>query len=76
MIITRKSLLSNKIHSMDLNITREQLNNYESGKLLLQKAFPNLNDAQREFIKTGITDKEWNNYLPQDSVGFYGQGEK
>lgn len=58
MLITRKSQLSGKVHTFDLPITEHQLRLYESGALL-QVAFPNLPSADREFIKSGITDEEW-----------------
>ena len=59
MEIVRKSQISGKEHAMDLNITREQVEAYNNGALL-QDAFPNLNAEEREFYKSGITPKEWN----------------
>ena len=59
MIITRTSMLTNVTRSLDLPVTEEQLVNYYEEGFLLQDAFPNLNAGQREFIKTGITDQEW-----------------
>lgn len=58
MLITRISPFSGKENSMDLPITEEQLKLYEGG-LHIQHAFPHLDAAQREFIKTGITAEEW-----------------
>ena len=58
MIITRKSQISGKTHSMDLPITEEQIVRFEAGELI-QRAFPHLNADQREFILTGITQEEW-----------------
>jgi hypothetical protein len=43
---------------MDLPVTQDQLDEYYDG-VLLQEAFPNLSPGEREFIKTGITDEEW-----------------
>ena len=60
MKITRISPFTGKIRTMDLPITQEQIEDYESGTLL-QNAFPNLTPGQREFFKTGITDEEWDN---------------
>lgn len=59
--VTRKSILSGKMHSMELDITQEQLENWEqvSGDLV-QVAFPNLSSSEREFLMTGITPTEWN----------------
>ena len=58
MIITRTSMFSGKVRSMDLPITEAQIISYQNGELI-QKAFPNLSQAEREFYKTGITDEEW-----------------
>jgi len=43
---------------MHLDITEEQVELYKSGALI-QDAFYNLTDSEREFIKTGIIDSEW-----------------
>ncbi len=43
---------------VDMPITAEQFNNWQGG-MLIQDAMPNLTDAQREFIVSGITTQEW-----------------
>jgi hypothetical protein len=53
-------MATNVTRTMDLNVTQEQLAEYYTGNILLQNAFPQLSDSEREFIKTGITDQEWN----------------
>ena len=58
MKITRKSLTSGQVHTIDLPVTDEQLRAYEEGALL-QDAFPHLSPADREFIKSGTTAEEW-----------------
>jgi hypothetical protein len=58
MLITRNSPVSGKIHTKDLNITQDQINDYENGGLI-QQCFPNLDATEREFFKTGITAEEW-----------------
>ena len=58
MLITRVSLLTGEPHTRDLPITTRDLDRYYGG-LLLQDAFPNLTPGEREFIKTGIIDAEW-----------------
>jgi len=58
MKITRVSMFTGTKRTLDINVTQEQLNDYESGTLL-QIAFPNISAADREFIKTGVTDAEW-----------------
>jgi len=59
MLITNKSNVSGKVRTMDLNVTEEQLNRYNSGRFTIQDCFPNLSADEREFIKTGITPEEW-----------------
>jgi hypothetical protein len=58
MHITRKSLISGEVHTLDLPVTEAQLQAYEGG-VLLQDAFPDLAAPLREFIKTGVTPEEW-----------------
>lgn len=66
MIVTRISPLTGEVNEMELDITPEQLDNYENFGVLLQDAFPNLTPAQREFIKTGITPEEWYDTFGED----------
>lgn len=65
MLITRKSMYSGKVNTMDLPITDEQIARWESGTLI-QNAFPNLNADQREFLMTGILPEEWDEMFPSD----------
>jgi len=58
MIVERVSPFTGEIRKKDLPITQEQLDSWRSGSLI-QKAFPHLNDSDREFILTGISDDEW-----------------
>ena len=58
MYITRKSTLTGNTHTMNLDITNEQIETYANGALI-QNAFPNLTAEEREFFKTGITPDEW-----------------
>ena len=58
MLIIRKSQVSGIVRTLDLNITAEQLDNFNAGALV-QRAFPNLTNSEREFILTGITQEEW-----------------
>jgi hypothetical protein len=65
MIVRRRSSLSGKLHEMDLPITQDQITNYVSGAFI-QDAFPHLSADEREFIKTGITPKEWAEAFGED----------
>ena len=58
MRITRTSMISGETNTLELPVTEEQLEKYYGGELL-QNAFPDLSPGQREFIKTGITEQEW-----------------
>tara|TARA_Y100000361_G_C10989864_1_gene253553 strand:- start:162 stop:377 length:216 start_codon:yes stop_codon:yes gene_type:complete len=61
--ITRTSNLTGRIHTMQLPITEEQLEEglweMQEGAFV-QDAFPMLDADQREFITSGITAEEWN----------------
>ena len=57
--IIRKSPRTGNLNVMDLNITLEQMERYESGHGYIQDIFPNLTASEREFIKTGYTDEDW-----------------
>jgi len=59
MKIARTSQVSGITRSMDLDITAQQWQDYLNGVGYIQDIFPNLTPSQREFIKTGITDEEW-----------------
>ena len=59
MLVTRVSSLTGTSHTMELDVTQEQLNRYEIGLGLIQDIFPHLSCEDREFIKTGITPQEW-----------------
>ena len=58
MMISKVSAISNKMHTMDIDVTDEQLQDWREGTAI-QDAMPNLTPDEREFIKTGITPKEW-----------------
>jgi hypothetical protein len=62
MEVTRVSNLTGIKRTMELNITHQQLLDYEKG-MKAQDAFRNLTPAEREFFMTGITDEEWNTFI-------------
>lgn len=65
MKVTRTSQVSGVTRTLDLDITQQQLINYEKG-MKIQYAFPNLTASEREFFMTGITDEEWNVIAPDE----------
>ena len=65
MQITRTSVFSGIIRTVDLDITPAQVDAYTLGALI-QEAFPHLTDSQREFYKTGIVQEEWDEIFPPE----------
>jgi hypothetical protein len=65
MQITRLSMFTNKVHTMDINVTQEQIALWENGTLI-QDAMPNLSADEREFIKTGVTPSEWSEFFGEE----------
>lgn len=63
MKVTRKSQFTGAINTLDLDITEAQLDEYENRQFgegrLIQEIFPNLSQAEREFLMTGSTQEEW-----------------
>ena len=58
MNVTRTSPFTGKVHTLDLPITQGQLDKWNQGARV-QDVFPTLTPGQREFILTGLTEKEW-----------------
>ena len=58
MLIEKVSMLTNKVHIREIDVTREQVENWQGG-MLIQEAMPNLSIDDREFIPTGVTADEW-----------------
>ena len=59
MNITRTSPLTGETATRDINVTPAQIASWEGGELV-QNAFPNTTPSEREFIKSGYTDSDWN----------------
>ena len=65
MKITKTSPFTGRINSKELDITQEQIDKWLGGTLI-QDAFPHLTPDEREFLKTGITPEEWDEYVSPD----------
>jgi len=61
MEIIKTSMFSGVEHQMDLPVTAAQLRRWEEGELI-QNVFPDLTRGQREFIMTGMTEDEWQDF--------------
>jgi hypothetical protein len=66
--VTMTSMISGKQNTMMFDMTREQINAYTDTKRtkLIQEIFPELTDAEREFLMTGITPAEWDATFPKE----------
>ena len=67
MKITKISPFTGIEHTMDIDVSQEQWDQYAEGTILIQHCFPKLTPDEREFIKTGITPEEWDTYLPKEN---------
>ena len=62
MNITKISSLTGIEHTLNINITEDELlrvENRRNSKELIQNIVPNLTMDEREFLMTGITNEEW-----------------
>lgn len=66
MIVTRRSPRTGDTNSMDIDVTQDQLNTWARDGVVIQIAMPNLTSAEREFIKTGYTQADWEVMLPEE----------
>jgi hypothetical protein len=68
MLITKKSQYSGLEHTVEIPVDKEKYENWELNKrpTLIQREFPELNDSQREFLLTGITEEEWNELFQEE----------
>ncbi len=58
--ITKTDPFTNKVNTRELDITEEQLAEYESpGSRMIQHVMPDLTADEREFLMTGIMPDSW-----------------
>lgn len=65
MKVTRKSLFSGQVNTMDLDVTEEQLARWRAGENI-QDVFPNLTADEREFLISGCLPDEWDEMFDDD----------
>jgi len=65
MLITRKSIFTGIERTLEINITQDQLDAWQSG-MLIQDAMPNISANDREFIMTGTIEGEWDEVMSDD----------
>jgi hypothetical protein len=65
--VTKISPLTGKFTTLDLPVTKEQLEELASpSRRLIQDIFPQLTPSQREFLQTGYTDEDWDKLFPPE----------
>ena len=62
MIVRRQSPITGTTNERDIPITQQQLLDWGNW-VLSQDAFPHISADDREFIMTGITPEEWEEYI-------------
>ena len=67
MDIIRKSLLSGITRTRNIAITTDQHSDWEKGELL-QNVVPDLSIGDREFLISGITEDEWDQWNQRLSI--------
>lgn len=65
MLIKKISPLTGEENSMEIDVTQEQIEKWQNGTLI-QNAMPRLSSAEREFIKTGYTQEDWDKIFLSD----------
>ena len=78
MMVTRKSMMSGEVRTLNLDVTNQQLERWRAGELI-QNVMPQLTPAEREFIITGVTDEEGEESMRESDhdidTGFYDDGQ-
>ena len=71
-LVKRVSPLTGKENEMVLDITSEQIEEWNSPdrKRLIQDIFPDLSETEREFIMTGYTASDWRVMTEEESCSF------
>ena len=62
MQVTKRSALTGKEHTLEIDITQDQWNRWKGGELL-QNVCPHLDTDDREFLISGSTKEEWNEFF-------------
>lgn len=65
MLITRISPLTGKTNSHDLNVSQDQLDQWQYQGVMIQDAFSHLSSDEREFIQTGLDFGEFDDLADQ-----------
>ena len=58
MQVTKRSSISGKEHTLEIDITQDQWNRWKGGEMI-QDVCPHLDKDDREFLISGATKEEW-----------------
>ena len=72
MQVTKRSALSGKERTREIDVTPMQIKRWQEGELI-QVAMPHLSADDREFLMTGITPEEWDAAF--DGPSYTGEGD-
>ncbi len=62
MQVTKRSALTGKTHTLDIDITEAQWNRWKAGEMI-QDVCPHLSKDDREYLISGSTKEEWDHYF-------------
>lgn len=62
MLVTMRSRLTGKIHNLEIDISPEQWKRWKAGELI-QDVCPHLSADDREFLISGSTKEEWDQFF-------------
>jgi hypothetical protein len=63
MKVTRRSSFTGALHTRELAVTADQLDELAHSGKPIQQVLPHLSPDDREFLLTGATPQEWNDFL-------------
>ena len=66
MLITKTSILTGIEHTLEIDITDEQLDRITINNEHVQHVVPHLSIDEREFLISGITKEEWDDAMPEE----------
>ncbi len=58
MKVTKRSAITGKEHTLEINITQDQWDRWKAGEMI-QNVCPHLSADDREFLISGSTKEEW-----------------
>lgn len=62
MQVTKRSSITGKEHTLEIDITQEQWNRWKAGELI-QDVCPHLSVDDREYLISGATKEEWASFF-------------